>query len=645
MTSRVCVESLPVSAPALYAAVELPLLISDHMIIQRQEPIRVWGRCEADTDVELELAGEKVSARSDSEGAFHAVFNLREAGGPYELKIRCGADTRTVLDILIGDVWLCSGQSNMEWILRNTQNAEAEIGNSKNSRIRHFQVPKSWAIAPSDRLAGGSWEVAGPEAAGDFTAVGYYFAKRIQSETGIPIGLLHASWGGSNIESWMSPAALGETDDAALDRMKRLMADADLKAESIKKKLSRWPGALVTGNPLERAKADWSATEVDEEDWLEISAPGLWEAQGLEGVDGVIWYRKTFRLNGRQAAGGIVLNLARIDDSDVTWVNGHKVGETGVYDQVRRYEVPAQFLKRGENRIAIRVEDTGGGGGIYSDAGLLHVETSDGGKIPLTGEWRIRADKVAVSMMTDANHTPTALYNKMIHPVLPFPIKGILWYQGESNADTMEQALLYDRQFRNLILDWRRGWSKPELAFYWVQLANFRTGRDTAHSSPWATLREAQTTALKLENTGQAITIDVGDPNDIHPRDKKTVGTRLALIALNKTYGRNEIGYSGPLYDTFTIQGSEVVLYFDQAGPDPAAAGGGNAVSGFEIAGEDGNFKPAAATIRGRNVVVSCDGVDKPAAVRYAWKDNPGEANLVGSNGLPAGPFRVFIGN
>ena len=611
------------------------------MVVQRREPIPIWGWSNTNTEIVLNFAGEKRSAISDNSGAWRTTFSPREAGGPYELHIASDRESITVRDILVGDVWLCSGQSNMEWILRNTENAAEEIANSKNSDIRHFKVPHTWALAPSERLAGGSWTAANPDSAGAFTAIGYYFAKKVNTETGIPVGLLHSSWGGSTIESWMSPEALGETNEEALGRMEQLSADAERRAKSIKDKLSRWPDALVSH--VEAADSDWSSAELDESGWLEVSAPQLWESQGLEGVDGVVWYRKTFHLNENQTAGGLVLGLARIDDNDITWVNGYKVGETNAYDMVRRYDVPAKFLKSGENQIAIRIEDTGGGGGIYSDANLLYIETSDGRRLPLTGRWKIKADKVTVSMMTDANHTPTALYNKMLHPLFAFPIKGVLWYQGESNADNVEEALKYRGQFQNLIKDWRKSWRKPELAFYWVQLANFNSNHDTDAASPWAIVRDAQTAALELQNTGQAVTIDVGNPNDIHPRDKKTVGTRLALIALNKTYGRSNVSYSGPVLDTYEVEGAKVKLRFSNSTLKLAVAGGGKSVMGFQIAGADRQYKSANASILDNMVVVSNESVKQPVAVRYAWSDNPDQANLIGDNGLPAGPFELII--
>jgi sialate O-acetylesterase len=630
------------NASGLFAKIELPFVISDGMVMQRREPIPIWGWSDANAKITVTFAGKKKTVRSDGNGLWHTVFKAKDAGGPYELQIKSGAESQIIRDIMVGDVWLCSGQSNMEFVLRNAENGVEDIANSTNKNIRHFKVPHTWAPSPSDKLAGGNWTAANPDTSGDFTAVGYYFAQKVFAETGIPIGLVHSSWGGANIESWMSPAALGETPEAASARMQKLTADAEMRAQAIKDKLSRWPNAL--NFQPDTADAYWSAATLDESDWLEISAPQLWEAQGFDGVDGIVWYRKTFQLNEKQAAGGIVLGLARIDDKDITYINGHNVGNTNLYDQIRRYTVPAEFLRSGENQIAVRVDDTGGGGGIYSDAALLYVETADGEKISLAGIWKIKADKVTLSLMGNANHTPTALYNKMIYPLFGFPTKGVLWYQGESNADSVEQANRYAEQFKNLINDWRKSWQNPDLAFYWVQLANYNSRRNTATASPWAIVREAQTAALELPNTGQAVIIDAGNPNDIHPKDKKTTGTRLSLIALNKLYGKNNVDYRGPMLDTYKIEGLTIELYFSNSATKPVVRNGGDTIMGFEVAGSDGNYQPANASIQNNIVAVSSESVTQPVSVRYAWTDNPETANLIGENGLPLGPFRITVG-
>lgn len=619
------------------AEIELPWLLSDGAVLQRDEPVPIWGTATSGSEITVDFAGEIQKVRTDKQGNWHTTFSAKNAGGPYSIRVTSEEFVKTAADIWMGDVWLCSGQSNMEWVLRNSQGADAEIEAAPFLRIRHFKIPKSWAATPSDTLAGGQWRVASREYLGEFSGVAWYFAKQVHITTDVPIGLINATWGGSKIEAWMSPASLGKTAAATQNTLTKLVADGELRARSIKQNLQRWPGSVVS--KVSEANADWSATVIDEGDWLSLQVPGFWESQEYAGVDGVIWYRRTFALTAGQAAGDITLSLGRIDDTDVTWVNGNRVGETNAYDRVRTYTVPAEFLKVGDNQIAIRVEDTGGGGGIYSDVDLIYWQAVDGHRGSLAGNWKIKADQVRVSLLDNIQHTDTALYNKMLHPLLNTPIKGILWYQGESNANSAAQAELYRQQFPALIKDWRQRWKKPELPFYWVQLANFNSKNDTPVSSPWAILRESQTAALSLNNTGQAITIDVGNPLDIHPTDKKTVGERLALIALNKVYGQKNIHFRGPVFRSGTIKRNQLILTFST--PGKLTTINSAQVNGFEVAGADGQFQKVNGTIKSNRVVLPLRKIIQPYTVRYAWSDNPDEANLRDSEGLPAEPFRA----
>lgn len=621
------------------AEIELSWLLSDGAVLQRDEPVPIWGRATSGSEIRVDFAGEVKKTQTDNQGNWRTTFSAKKAGGPYSIKVTSEEFAKTVTDIWMGDVWLCSGQSNMEWLLRNSQGADAEIGAVPFLKIRHFKIPKSWAAMPSDTLAGGQWHIATPEHLGDFSGVAWYFAKLIHTNTDVPVGLINATWGGSKIEAWMSPESLGKTTEAIQNSLTKLVTDGELRARSIKQNLQRWPGSVVS--KVSEANADWSATAIDEGDWLSLRVPGFWETQEYAGVDGVIWYRRIFTLTESQAAGGITLSLGRIDDKDVTWVNGNKVGETNAYDRVRTYTVPAEFLKVGDNQIAIRVEDTGGGGGIYSDVDLIYWQAVDGHRGSLAGNWKIKADRVSVSLLDNIQHTDTALYNKMLHPLLNAPIKGVLWYQGESNANSAAQAELYRQQFPALINDWRRRWSKPELPFYWVQLANFNSKNDTSVSSPWAILRESQTAALSLNNTGQAITIDVGNPLDIHPTDKKTVGERLARIALNKVYSRKNIHFRGPVFRSATIKRNQLILRFST--PGKLTTQNSAQVNGFEIAGADGQFQKINGTIKSNKVVLPLGEITQPYTVRYAWSDNPEEANLRDSEGLPAEPFRAGL--
>jgi sialate O-acetylesterase len=620
------------------ASIELPWLLSDGAVLQRDEPIPIWGTAAAGSRVSVAFGGETRDLQTDNEGNWQTVFPPRKAGGPYQLVVSGGGFSRTVDDILMGDLWVCSGQSNMEWVVRDSDGAEAEIPSVDEPRIRHFKVPRSWSVEPAATLAGGEWHPATPEYLRDFTAVGWYFAKRIHSHTGVPIGLINSTWGGSRIEAWMSPDALDTSPAAAQQTLAQLTSSGEARAREVKTILSRWPGALV--DQIATGEADWSAAQLDDGDWLLIQVPGLWETQQFSGVDGILWYRKTFNLTQAEADAGMTLGLGRIDDNDITWVNGHQVGATNGYDEIRMYSVPARYLKPGENQLAIRVDDTGGGGGIYSTADLVYLETMDGKRRSLAGEWKVKVDKATVVIQDNMHHVDTALFNKMLHPLFKIPVKGVLWYQGESNANTAQEAEAYRRQFPALINDWRARWNNSELPFYWVQLANFISGNDTPVASPWALLREAQTAALALDNTGQAVIIDIGNPDDIHPTDKKTVGERLALIALKKTYGERKTAFRGPIFGGVKQHKNQLILNFTSSGKLRTRNEGG-VIKGFEVAGEDGQFTAVPGTLRNNRVILPIQETTKATAVRYAWSDNPENANLIDATGLPAEPFRA----
>lgn len=621
------------------AEIELPWLLSDGAVLQRDEPVPIWGTAPAGENVIVRFGAEQQQVQADADGNWRTVFPARKAGESYDLTVSAGEFSRTVKDLLMGDVWVTSGQSNMEWVVRDSDGATAEIAAAKHPQIRHFKVPRSWAVEPSSSLAGGEWHPATPDHLGDFTAVGWYFAKRIHAETGVPIGLINSTWGGSRIEAWMSPAALGTTAEAAQEKVGALAEAGEARANAVRRALRRWSGALVEQPTA--GQADWSQIRLSEWDWMKIQVPDLWEEQQFAGVDGVVWYRHTFKLSRAEAAQGITLNLGRIDDNDITWVNGQKVGATNGYDVERRYKIPAEILKAGRNQIAIRVEDNGGGGGIYSsNEEDIHVETTEGKRRPLAGEWKIKADKVTVAILDSVHHTDTALYNKMLHPLFQIPVKGVLWYQGEANANSLAEAEIYKQQFPALINDWRAHWNKPELAFYWVQLANFISGGDTPSASPWAVLRDSQTAALALKNTGQAITIDIGNPKDIHPTDKTTVGERLALIARNKTYGESNIEYRGPVFHRVQRQDGRLIISFNTK-KKLVGKNAQTAINGFEIATADGHFKPVTASIANNQVTISIPESETLTAVRYAWSDNPEAANLMDDSGLPAEPFRT----
>lgn len=630
-----CIALIPFTP---VCGLELPLLISDGMVVQRDAPIPVWGRAEAGERIRVRFDGQAHSVVADAQGRWRIELAERPAGGPHSLVIEAGegAQTRTVNDIWVGDVWVCSGQSNMEWPLASTEDAPAVIESADDGLIRHFKIPKSWASEPQQSLQGGVWQAASPETGGHFTAVGYYFAQRIRSEVDVPVGLIDATWGGSSIESWMDASLLGVDPTENSRNLREMAAREAREAEAVVARVNQWPGALDAN--YDAATADWSPPDLDESDWVEIEVPALWEEQGFSGLDGVAWYRMSFDLEAGQTGHDLELGLARIDDYDITSINGIRVGETEAYADVRRYVIGKDLLCEGRNTLAVRVLDTGGGGGIYSEPELLFVR-GPGVELSLAGTWRFKFEKGSINPWSHVNQEPAALYNAMLHPLFQVPVRGILWYQGEANANAADQAWAYRDQFRAMITDWRARWGDDRLPFYWVQLANYRSGADTAAASPWAILRESQTEALKLPHTGQAVIIDVGDPNDIHPRDKRTVGNRLARHALRNDYGFSDLVADGPQAVRASVSDGAVAVTFRATGSLQARDEA--MLRGFEIADGTGNWHPARVRIDGFVVELRSDWVSQPVAVRYAWSDNPEDANLTDASGLPANPFRI----
>lgn len=613
------------------AKVELPLLFSDGAVLQRDQPMRVWGTADAGASVQVDFNGNEVDVIAGSDGRWSATLPAHGAGGPYELKVRSGDTTRVVRDVLVGDVWLASGQSNMEWPVVSSDAAEEVIASAGDTQIRHFKIPKSWSAKPEHDLVGGNWLPASPQTVGTFSAVGYAFARELRAATGVPIGIIDSTWGGSNIQTWMSAASLGIDEKGLAQRMQKVKdADERLAAE-VQQKLLRWKNS-------DNDQSKWHLADYDDSDWAAIRVPGAWEYNGWPGMDGVAWYRTTFTLSAEEAKQGAVLSLGPIDDSDQTWVNGHAVGGmTNHWSTPRVYPVPAQALHAGVNSVAVRVVDGGGGGGIGGSPDKSFLQSEGGQRHELAGDWKFRPAEVTVAIEGDKNQVDTLLYNQMIHPLQPIPLRGVIWYQGEANAGE-GSAYAYRDQFATMIKQWRSDWKQPQLPFLWVQLANFISDGDTPTSSSWAMLRESQSAALSLPATAQAVIIDVGDPGDIHPTDKQTVGHRLALAARHVAYGESLV-YSGPVYRTAEFRGNEARIGFDLQG-STLAARGGDALQGFELAGKDRRFHPATAKLEGELVVVSSDKVAKPVAVRYAWRDNPENANLINREKLPASPFR-----
>nr|WKN39571.1 sialate O-acetylesterase [Tunicatimonas sp. TK19036] len=611
--------------------VQLHHLFSDNALLQRDIEIPVWGQADPGGTLEVELNGHTAKAEVDEDGQWQVKLPAMQAGGPYEMHIRGEKDT-VLSNILLGDVWLASGQSNMEWPLSGqVDNYEEEIANAKYPTIRLFTVYRKTSDEPLSQLDSGRWVECTPETVANFSAVAYFFGREIQQDRDIPVGLIHSSWGGTTAEAWTSEASVRQMEEFSrmIDSL-RSNENALSFAEQQEQKQK----------VMEDAEAQLADVKIpmDAQNWKSMALPTFWENanEPLEDFDGYVWFQKTFTLPDSYANQPLNLHLGMIDDADVTWINGEKVGETTNYTTLREYEIPPQLVKGGENTITVRVLDTGGGGGFAGPAEEMYL-ARDGQKLSvnITGDWKYDAPQEGELPKADLFPSdPAILYNAMIKPLLPYPIKGVIWYQGESNAG---RALQYQTLFPLLIDDWRKQWGIGDFPFLFVQLANYKAPGSAPEN--WPRLREAQLMTLSLPNTGMAVTIDIGNPDDIHPRNKQDVGYRLAQAALKVAYGEENV-YSGPVYESMQVAGDSVVLTFSEVGEELFKLPDED-LRGFEIAGEDQQFYPAEAhIISATEVSVKSSSVNNPAAVRYGWYSNP-DVNLYNSEGLPASPFRT----
>lgn len=622
--------------PGSAQALELAGVFADHMVLQREAPLRVWGQARPGQPVRVAVAGQQVETRAGADGRWLARLAPLKAGGPHELRVSAGAEQRRVTDVLVGDVWIAAGQSNMEWLLADTTGAAADIAAAGLPQIRHAKMPHRVSLAPLRDAPPLQWDVSSPATAGQFSAVAWHFARRVQAETGVPIGLLNLSWGGTHVETWTSPrAAAGDPDLADVvratppDNASFVQRHREQMVAQVRRFQGREPAAIAGADPA-----------LDDSAWPALNAPQVWESQGLPGLDGQVWLRRHVTLTAAEAAGVATLHVGRVDDCDETFVNGQPVGQTCGWDQPRAYALPAGLLHEGDNLVAVRVTDTGGDGGIHGPAADLRLDTAAGAK-SLAGRWQAQVEAVQAITEPGPNDRPSLLFNGMVSPFTPFAVRGVIWYQGETNAP---RAARYAQAFPRLINDWRSQWrdqgQKGLLPFYFVQLSSYGPRPPLPEGSAFAELREAQRQTLKLPGTGMAVSIDVGDANDIHPRDKRTVGERLARVALAQSYAK-PMPFRGPTLTSSRMlpDGGIELRFADVAGG--LATRGGGPLLGFALAGEDQRFLPAQAEIIGRDRVrLSSPEVRRPAAVRYAWGDTPLEANLVDGVGLPAAPWR-----
>jgi sialate O-acetylesterase len=614
------------------AAIKLPAIFSDNMVIQRNAPVKIWGWSTRNSSIEISFNGQKIKLRSDRNGLWIGTLRPMNHGGPFEMKILNGKENIVLNNILIGDVWLGSGQSNMEWVVRNSDDAEKEISTGNYEKIRLFTVGKKMSYVPLEDIAGGPWEICSSSTVEKFSAVAYFFGRKLYQELEIPIGLINSSWGGTNIETWISWDVMSldeEFKNLDMKEHQKMAMESESRAEKYRQALKTDPGIDEKWYDIANASASWKRMELPQE----------WGRTELGKSDGIVWFRKEITLPVNIGDKKSLLSLGPIDDWDDTYINGQLIGSTMDYSQDRQYPLGPGVLKEGTNVIVVKVTDTGGGGGMNGRKEQMFIEV-EGERLALNGEWMYKPSVLNTDFgvqQTGPNSFPSQLYHAMIAPITSFSIKGVIWYQGESNAGNPKK---YRTLFPALIKDWRSRWGS-DFPFLWVQLANFMAPDNEPDESSWAELRESQTATLSVPLTGQALAIDIGVANDIHPRNKQDVGLRLALNALRITYGKDIVS-TGPMYKSAEKDGSKMILSFTGIGSGLQAKGDRYGyLRGFAIAGPDKKFVWAKAEIKNDKVIVYSHHVTDPVAVRYAWADNPDDANLYNKEGLPACPFRT----
>ncbi|MBC3786629.1 sialate O-acetylesterase [Spirosoma utsteinense] len=626
------------------AEVRLPKVFGSHMVLQRRKPIPVWGWADAGEKITVTLASQSKTASTGKDGKWRVSLDPIEAGGPFQLVVRGKKNTVTYDDVLAGEVWLCSGQSNMEWPLIAAMNGKEEIKTANYPQIRQLAVGKAMSLSLGSDIEG-EWTVCSPATAPAYTAVGYFFAKQLQKELNVPIGLINSSWGGTHSETWTSREAMNRDEElkAVAEKLPGTYQEVvQSGTERIRKLLQQQQGGLPTVGEAQT----WADPNLNTSAWKSMNAPGDWEWGGLPTVDGVVWFRREVMVPETGSLKNVKLSIGSVDDDDSTYVNGQLVGSTKGL-RARAYALPDGLLKPGRNVIVVRVADNGGGGGLMGTAEQLRL-VGDNLDLPLAGSWQYRVASINSSSYNPGPNTyATQLFNAMINPLVPYAVAGAIWYQGESNAG---RAYQYRRTFPLMIQDWRQHW-KEDFPFLFVQLASFNASNgDSRRGSAWAELREAQTMTLQLPNTGMAITADIGEATDIHPKNKHDVGNRLAAEAMRVVYRKpggpaGEVPAAeasrGPMLDKMTPDKNRAILTFRNAADGLMVKDKYGYLKGFEVAGEDQKFYYAKADVQGNSVIVHCDSVAAPVAVRYGWADYNGEVNLFNKQGFPAVPFRT----
>ena len=636
----------PVKASeALFPPKPLTLLTTtfqDHAVLQRDKPIPVWGLTSPSAEVGVAFAGTSAHATADASGNWHTELPPMSAGGPFELTATSSTgQTQTVKDVMVGDVYLCSGQSNMEMPLRLATNYDSEIQSAKNTNIRLFHVQRFTSPAPQQTFgADASWAVTSPDTVKEFSAVCYYFGREVQPAAGVAIGLIEDAWGGSAIQAWITEEklrALGGYEES-LDILDTYASDPKAAEVKWRAMAHAW---WMSHDPALAASPRWSDPSYDDSGWnqaVPVGRFGAWKVPALKAFDGIVWVRKSFDVTAAQVAGAATISLGAISRTDTTWVNGVEVGAFDGYDVKRVYEIPAGTLHEGKNLVAIGVL---AGDGLLSPAEELTVRFADGSIVALTGPWRYKLS-APFSQTGRTPHVPwlnqngvSVLYNGMIAPLGGTQIRGVLWYQGEADA---WQSKEYERLLPALIADWRTKFG-ADTPFFIAQLTSFGPAGTKPQRSDWEALRDVQRRVVeKTPNTGLAVTIDLGARDNIHPAAKQEVGRRLALLAERSVYGLNIVD-RGPTPLAAMREGKAVLVKFDNVAAGLSAYEWDRAI-GFSLCDAAGNCSFVDGTIQRDRIKI--DAAAKTATVRYCWADSP-LCNLYNSEGLPAGTFEIPI--
>ena len=627
-------------------------IFSNNMVLQRNIQIPVWGKATPNHQIRVIFKNQVSETIAGSDSSWRINLKSEPAGGPFVLKI-IGTDTIQFNNVMVGEVWVCSGQSNMEMPLADwgkVNNYKYEIAQANYPDIRIVTIPYSTSLIPMENIEINPWEECSPATIENFSALAYFFGRDLYNDLHVPVGLIHSSVGGTPIEAWMPTEYIKQIDEIkpSVPYHERSVENQQTLLAVYNKDISDWENHLAKKiRSVDNKNPDFTNPKFKDSKWKTIMIPNPWENSGLDEFDGVAWLRKTFKVKGRRKAiknEKYTLSLGRIHDANKTYLNGKLIGKslTRWGSEVQTYEIPAGIIKNGKNTLAIEITNYEWIGGICGEKEELFLQNSKGEKISLVGQWKIKPvlnfsnfPEYPISPIN--TDEPAVLFNAKIYPLIPYAIRGWIWYQGENNA--YQNPLTYSKTFPLFIKSMREVWGEKDFPFLYVQLANFEKREALPGPSNWAIVRDAQLKALSLPNTGMAVAIDIGSGDDIHPKNKQEAGRRLAIIALNQIYGKKDIEYTAPVYKSITVDGDTIKLSFSN--PEIGLkTSDGKPPKPFSIAGDDKKFKWAETKIVGNRIYVWSKEVPSPKAVRYGWADNP-DCNLTGKNNLPVSPFRT----